>query len=168
MVTKTMALEINAEKTKYMRMWVEERNRNGNNFEMGHKSFERVSSFIYLGSEISNENSINQEVQRRQIAGNRAYYGNIKLISSRLLTRKTKLKIYRTLIRPVVTYGAETWNLSADDMKKLRIFERKIVRRIYGPVCESGNWRIRTNLEIEVILNNEGSQMHYIIAAKMT
>ena len=152
---RTMGLEINAEKTKYMRMSVEERNRKGNNFEIGNESFERVSSFIYLGTEVNNKNSINQEIQRRLIAGNRAFYANINLLKSRMLSRKTKLKIYRTLIRPVVTYGAETWNLFAADVSKLRVFERKIVRRIYGPIFENGNWRIRNNLEIEEILDHE-------------
>ena len=65
------------------------------------------------------------------------------------------MKIYKTLIRPVVTYGAETWSILAGDANKLRIFERKIIRRIWGPVNENGHYRIRTNLEIECALENE-------------
>ena len=65
------------------------------------------------------------------------------------------MKVYRSLIRPVVTYGSETWNLLAADANKLRIFERKIIRRIWGAVNENGHWRIRTNMEIDDILGKE-------------
>ena len=56
--------------------------------------------------------------------------------------------MYKTLIRPVVCYGAETWTLSQMDSNKLRIFERRIVRRIYGAVFERDGWRIRNNGEL--------------------
>jgi hypothetical protein len=50
-----------------------------------------------------------------------------------------------TLIRPIVTYGAETWAATESELQKLLIFERKILRKIYGPVKDRDNWRIRTN-----------------------
>jgi hypothetical protein len=56
--------------------------------------------------------------------------------------------LYTTLIRPVLTYEAETWVLSKQDEHRLSIFERKILRRIYGPVMDVGRWRIRTNQEL--------------------
>jgi hypothetical protein len=62
-----------------------------------------------------------------------------------LLTRNIKLKLYLTLIRPIVTYGAETWAATESEQQKLLIFERKILRKIYGPVKDQENWRIRTN-----------------------
>jgi hypothetical protein len=65
------------------------------------------------------------------------------------------LKIYRTLIRPVVTYGSETWVMSAADENALRVFERKVLRRIYGPVREGERWRIRSNRGLEEILKGE-------------
>ena len=45
-------------------------------------------------------------------------------------------------------YGSETWVLNENDQKKLGIFERKILREIYGPVNEKGEWRIRYNKEL--------------------
>jgi hypothetical protein len=50
-----------------------------------------------------------------------------------------------TLIRPVVTYGAETWAATESELQKLLIFERKNLRKIYCPVKDRDNWRIRTN-----------------------
>ena len=52
------------------------------------------------------------------------------------------------MVRPVATYGSETWTLTKSDENLLRIFERKILRKIYGPVQEGDTWRIRYNEEL--------------------
>ena len=70
------------------------------------------------------------------------------IMKSRIISRNIKTLLYKTLIRPVLTYGAETWVLSKQDEHHLRIFEHKIQRRIYGPVTDGGRWRIRTNQEL--------------------
>ena len=72
-----------------------------------------------------------------------------------MVTQKTKIKIYKSLIRPVLTYGAESWTLTGKDAAKLRAFERKIIRRIYGGVKERDVWRIRNNKEINIILESQ-------------
>jgi len=69
-------------------------------------------------------------------------------MKSRIISRNIKTLLYKTLIRPVLTYGEETWVLSKQDEHRLSIFERKILRKIYGPVTEGGRWRIRTNQEL--------------------
>ena len=69
-------------------------------------------------------------------------------MKSRIISRNIKTLLYKTLIRPVLTYGAETWVLSKQDEHRLSIFERKILRRIYGPVIDGGRWQIRTNQEL--------------------
>jgi hypothetical protein len=56
--------------------------------------------------------------------------------------------MYRPIIRPVVTYGSETWCLAANDERSPRTWERKVLRKIYGPVYDNGIWRIRTNKEL--------------------
>jgi len=61
---------------------------------------------------------------------------------------KYKVTMYKTLINPVLMYGAETWVLSNVDELRLVVFERKILRRIYGPVCEEAVWRSRYIEEI--------------------
>jgi len=68
-----------------------------------------------------------------------------------------KKQLYTTLIRPVVTYGVETWKLRNNDERKLMIFERKILRKIVGPTKnrETGEWRIRKNNEMESLFKKE-------------
>ena len=84
-----------------------------------------------------------------------AYFANTKILKSKLITSKTKMKIYKTLIRPVATYGAEAWTLSVKDATRLRTFERKIVRRMYGAVREEDGFRRRNNKEINELLEGE-------------
>ena len=76
---------------------------------------------------------------------NKAYYANRQLFNSSLISRNSKLQIYRTLIRPVVTYGSETWTLTMEEERALALFERKILRKIYGPMKENELWRTRQN-----------------------
>ena len=58
---------------------------------------------------------------------------NSLLLSSRLLYKNLKIKIYRTIILPVVWYGCETWSLTLREERKLRVFENMVLRRIFGP-----------------------------------
>jgi hypothetical protein len=58
-----------------------------------------------------------------------------------------KMKIYKMMIRPVITYSSETWTLTAKDENNLHIFERQILRKIYGPVNIDNVWRIQNNME---------------------
>ena len=76
-------------------------------------------------------------------------------MKSRALNRSSKLKIYKSLIRPIGTYGCEAWTLTKRDEKYLRIFECRILRKIYSPVQnEDGFWRIRMNCELNVLIKN--------------
>ena len=63
--------------------------------------------------------------------------------------------LYKTLIRPVLSYGAEAWTLTEKEEKALLIFERKIFIRIYGPKYENGEWESRTNRELEEMRKGE-------------
>jgi len=66
-----------------------------------------------------------------------------------LVTKQSKLKLYRTVIRTIVTYASETWVLKETIIQKLLVFERKILRRIFGPTKESQVWRVKTNEELD-------------------
>ena len=89
------------------------------------------------------------------MAGNRTYFAPIILFRNRLLSRATKIRLYKTLIRPVVAYGAETWTMAKKEEQALLIFERKIFRRICGLKYEDGEWKIRTNREREELNKGE-------------
>jgi hypothetical protein len=55
------------------------------------------------------------------------------LLSSSLLSKNTKIKIYRTIILPVVLYGCETWSVTLREEHRLRVFENRVLRGIFGP-----------------------------------
>ena len=61
------------------------------------------------------------------------YHSVQNLLSSRLLSKNLNIKIYRTIILPVVLYGCETWSLTLREERKLRVFENRVLRRIFGP-----------------------------------
>jgi len=62
------------------------------------------------------------------------------LLSSRLLSKNFKIKIYRTIILPAVLYGCETWSLTLREERKLRVFENMVLRRIFGPRRDEVTW----------------------------
>ena len=80
---------------------------------------------------------IEEEIKERTALGTKAYYANLNFFKSRLVTKQSKLKLYRTAVRPIVTYASETWVLKETIIQKLLVFERKIVRRIFGPTKET-------------------------------
>jgi len=72
------------------------------------------------------------------------------LLSSRLLSKNLKIKMYRTIILRVVLYGCETWSLTLREERRLKLFENKVLRRIYGPRRDevTGDWMRLHNEEI--------------------
>jgi hypothetical protein len=122
---------------------------------IGQYTFENVRNFTYLGVLLNNRGTVLDEINKRIMTGNKAYYANSQFLKSALLSRSTKMKLYRTLIRRAVTYAAETWTFNICDENALRIFERKEIRKIYGPVCEDGFQRVRYNSEINSLLQGE-------------
>jgi hypothetical protein len=93
-------------------------------------TYEGVTEFIYMGTLISNDNSVRKEIQRRILAGNGTYFAAISLFRNRCLSRATKIRLYKTLISPVVIYGAKTWTMTKKEEQALLIFESKIFRRV--------------------------------------
>jgi hypothetical protein len=117
---------------------------------------EEVSKTIYLGTTITKENLIEEEIKERIAAGNRASFANQKILHSKLISKKTKMKLYKALVRPIVVCGSECWVLAENIEQILLVFERKILRRIFGPTRKAnGEWRLKTNEELEEAINNE-------------
>jgi hypothetical protein len=120
-----------------------------------------MSSYKYLGSIVNGDNTIEEEIKTRIIQGNKAYYANQILFKSKLIAKSLKLYFYTTVIRPVVTYGSETWVLKEAMKQKLLIFERKILRRIFGPSKSiDGSWRIKTNEELNKLIKYKSIVNH--------
>jgi hypothetical protein len=131
-----MGLIVNEKKTKYMIVSAIQKGRKTQNLKVGGKVFERVSSFKYLGNVINKEGRISEYVKDRIQVGNRAHAANNHMLKSKIIKRSVKMQIYKTLIRPVVTYGSEIWTVTKSDENLSRIFGRKILRKIYGPIQE--------------------------------
>jgi hypothetical protein len=93
--------------------------------------------------------------------GNKAYYANRFFFKSRLVSKKSKLKLYWSIIRPIVTYASEAWVLKETIKNKLMVFERNMLRRIFGPRKErDGAWRIKTNDELDELIRHKNIINH--------
>ncbi|KAJ4429701.1 hypothetical protein ANN_21903 [Periplaneta americana] len=100
-----IGLEVNPEKTKYMIMSRDQNIVRNGNIEIGNLSFEEVEKFKYLGATVTNINDTREEIKRRINMGNACYYSVQKLLSSSLLSKNLKVRIYKTVILPVVLYA---------------------------------------------------------------
>lgn len=144
-----VGLSINEDKTKYMAIERKLRSRLGQNLTIDDYNIEVVQSFKYLGSTLNAQNDLQEELNLRLHQANCCYFGLRKLLKSNFLSRATKIRLYKTLIRPIITYGCEAWTLTVQQENILNIYERKILRYIFGPVLEAdGLWRIRLNVEL--------------------
>lgn len=128
--------------------------------ECGGKHYEVVDNFTYLGSCITNTNEELKEVQKRITAANRTFFSLISIFKARNVHRECKIKLYKSIIRTVVCYGSEAWTITARTADLLNLFERRMLRRIYGPVCEAGQWRIRTNAELATLYREPPLSAH--------
>jgi len=142
---RNMGLVISQEKTIYMyngkdTTWHQD-------LAVGNYVFKRVVSFRYLDTVFNKMNNRSVEVNARLIMVNRAYYGLQNHMKSRNISRNIKTLLYKTLIRMVLTYGADRWVLSKQDEHCLSIFEHEILQRIYGPVLmgEDGELELNKN-----------------------
>ena len=95
---------------------------------------------------LTNQNSIQEEIKSRPKTENVCLHSTQNLLSSSLLFKKLKITIYRTIILRVVLYGCETWSLTLREELRLRLFENRVLRRIFGPKREEeiGEWRKTT------------------------
>ena len=137
-------------KTKYMIMPRDQNAGRRYSMKTDNSSIERVEEFKYLETTLTNKNSIQEEIKSRLKLGKACYYSVQKILSSSLLSKKLKIKIYRTIILPVVLYGCETWSLTLRDERRLRVFENRVLRRVFGPKRDevTGEWRKLYNEEL--------------------
>ncbi|KAJ4425767.1 hypothetical protein ANN_27390, partial [Periplaneta americana] len=154
--SKAIGLEVNPEKTKYMIMSRDQNIVRNGNIKIGDLSFEEVEKFKYLGATVTNINDTREEIKRRINMGNACYYSVEKHLSSSLLSKNLKVRIYKTVILPVVLYGCETWTLTLREEHSLRVFENKVVRKIFWAKRDevTGEWRKLHNAELHALYSS--------------
>jgi hypothetical protein len=159
------------------------------NIKMDNTTFERVEQLRYLETTLKNRNSMQEKIKRRLKSGNACYHSLQDLLSFSLLSKNIKNNIFRTIILPVVLYGRETWCLTLREEHRLRVFENRVLREIFGRKWDeiTGEWRRLHNEELNdlysspnirviksrrmmwaghVALTGEGSGAHSILVGR--
>jgi len=118
--------------------------------KIDNRSFERVEEFQYLGTSLTNQSYIQEEIKTRLKLGNVCYHLVQNLLSSSLLSKNLKIKIYRTKILCVVLLGCETWSLTLREESRLRVSKNRMYRRIFWPKRDevTVEWRTLNNKDI--------------------
>jgi len=103
-----------------------------------------------LDTTLTKQNSIQEGIKSRLKSGNACCHSVQNLLSSMLLYKNLKIKIYRTIILPVVLYGCETWSLTLREENRLRVFVNRVLRGIFGAERDevTGEWRKLHNEEL--------------------
>ena len=140
--SKETGLEENADRNKYMVMSQDQIAGWRHNMKTVNNSFERVEEFKYFGTTLTNQNSIQEEIRRRLKLGNACYHLVQNLLCSSLLSKNMEININKTIILPVVLYGSETWSLVLREECRLRVFDDRVLRGIFGPKEDevTGEW----------------------------
>lgn len=128
--------------------------------------FQKVKRFTYLGVCIAEEGGDTAEITARLIKGDKSTGALSNILKNKNISMKTKATIYKSIIRPTVTYGCETWTMTKKEEERLNVWERKVLRRCLGGVKEGDIWRRRTNRELED-LYREASITQYVRAQRI-
>lgn len=144
-------MNINIEKTKVMVISKEDTT---TNITIDGKEIEQVESFIYLGSALNNRGSLENEINNRIRAANKSYFAINKIIlNNKQISKKTKMTLYKTVFRPTLIYGSETWTMSHRVKSKIQAAEMRYLRKVEGVTKfdRVRNEHIRLKLQTESI-----------------
>jgi len=119
--TSKIGLKINMDKTKIMELIGEE-----DNTDTRSLAFEKVNEFRYLGTVLSKNNDWASEIDVRIIQAEGAALALNKFLKSKVFSKKTKARMYTSIIRPTLTYGCEAWTTTSNTERKFRTFDNKI------------------------------------------
>jgi len=131
--SKEVGLEVNAEETKYMIISRDQNAGQNHSIKTPNKFFESMKHFKYFAATLKNQNSVPEEVKSRVKSGIACYHSVQNLLSSSLLSKNIKGKIYRTTILPLILYGCETWPLTLRKEHRLKVFENRVLGKIFEP-----------------------------------
>ena len=115
-----------------------------------------MGEFRYLGTTLTNQNSIQEEIKNILKVGNACYHLVQNLFSSSFLSEDIKIEIYRTIILRVVLYECDTWLLTLREEYRLRMFENRVLRRVFGPMRGevTGKWGKVHNEELNSLYSS--------------
>jgi hypothetical protein len=151
-ISLQFGLIVNENKTKYMKCTRKETQLV--KLIVDNKHIDQVRSFSYLSTIVNGNNTLEEEIRERTVEGNKAFYANKTPFKSNLVSIKSKLELYWSEIRPIVLYGCET-SIIQSIIQKFSVFERKILRKIFGPTKEAnGIWRMKTNKELDELIKH--------------
>ena len=110
--SERVGLKLNAKKCKTLRT---KNIRNEDNIQIGNEVVEDVYQFVYLGAIVNKDGGGNRDIQHRLQKARGAFHRLQRIWSCRGIGRKTKLQLFKTLVRPVLLYGCETWKITKKD-----------------------------------------------------
>jgi hypothetical protein len=118
--------------------------------KIANRSFENATQLKYFGTTVTNQHSIQEEIRRKLNAGNACYRSVQNLSCSRLLSEKVKIKDMQVIMLPTVLYGREAWSLTFREEHRPRVFENRVLRRIFGTMEDevTRDWRTLSNEEL--------------------
>jgi len=114
-------LTVNVHKTKYLKCFRRQDQLKAINIE--NKETEQIRSFKYLGSTVNTDSTMEEEMKERIAVGNKAFFANKRIFQSKQISKNTKLKLYFSAVRPVVTYTCETWILKETITNRLVVLK---------------------------------------------
>jgi hypothetical protein len=134
--------EVGPEKTKYMLMSRNQKIGQKLGIKIANRSFEDVAKFKYSGTTLTDTNFIHKEIKSRLVQGMLATIW-FSILSSCSLFVNIEVKIYKTIILPVVWYECETWSFTLMEEHNLGVFENRVLRRMFVPKRDEvmGEWR---------------------------
>jgi hypothetical protein len=123
------------------------------NTKRGNRSFENVAQFKHVGTTVTNSNLIQEEIKGRLNSGSAYCHSVLNLSSSRLLSKNVKIKRHKNTALPVVLYECETWPVTLRDEHRLRVFENRVLRRVFESRRDevTGGWRKLHNEELHIL-----------------
>jgi hypothetical protein len=154
--SKKTGLEVNLEKIKHTLMSRSQKIRRKHSIKTANRSSEDVGKFKYLGTTLTDQNCMHEEIKSRLNSGIACCHSVPSVLSSRLLSRKLKVKMYKTIILPVAFYGCESCSLTVREEYRLRLFENRVLMRIFGPKGDevTEEWRKLHNAELHILYSS--------------